>query len=132
MDILESDKLSTRFLASMIEIDQSINSWPQLARDVMMGSSLVVTAIHQLFSDPNSVKSGRSRIDLSSSVRNLQDPLLHEPNEQVTSEPYAAREPLPVDAHIIDSMYIGAGLAPSGGNMQPWTFSHTDDSFSVE
>ena len=116
MDVLEQDQVSTKLLASLIEVDQSIVSWPQLARDVSLGASLVSATIHRLFSDPTSVLSGRSCVDLSSSVTNLEDPLLRESDRQLHHDhrAFTVRDPLPTDGHdVIESMYIGAGLALS-------------------
>lgn len=82
MDVLEQDQLSPKLLASMLEINRSVSGWPQLARDVALGSSLVSAAVHRLFSDPTSLSSGRSRVDLSRSLTNLEDPLGQELGER--------------------------------------------------
>lgn len=124
--ILESDKLSSKMAASMIEIDQTTKTWPQLASDVTLGSSLVAASLRRLFSEGGMLKSGRARFDLDDALDNLREPV----SRRREAEPApTARPSLPTEfaAAIVEA----ATIAPSGGNMQPWTFELSDSAFSA-
>lgn len=131
LDILELEKISPRMAASFMEVDRTISSWPQLARDVTLGGALVATAVHKLFSDPDNLPSGGSRTYLDDAVINLKDPLKEKKKRVSIKKPpqFSRRPPLPDDA--LQAIYAGAGYAPSGGNVQPWVFSHDETHFHV-
>ncbi|MEM7272601.1 MAG: ThiF family adenylyltransferase, partial [Actinomycetota bacterium] len=73
LGIVEADKLSAVMAASMVEIDQSIASWPQLAADVHLGAALVATAARNILLGRWS-RSGRVRIDLDRLDADLVEP----------------------------------------------------------
>jgi len=125
--ILEADKLSAPMAASMIEIDQTTRTWPQLASDVALGSSLAAAALRRLFTDGASLRSGRTRLDLDATLDGLAQPVDQRPT-RVEPAP-TARTPLPPS--FAEAIVEAAGLAPSGGNMQPWCFELGETAFSV-
>jgi len=129
LDIIEADKMSPRILASLMEVDRSISSWPQLAHDVALGGALTSVAVQRLFLDPDSLPSGRSRTDLNGALGRLEDPLLRPRPQAAAQPPMVRREKLPEDA--LEAIYTAAGLAPSGGNMQCWSFAHDENFFHV-
>ncbi|MEL7155874.1 MAG: Rv1355c family protein, partial [Actinomycetota bacterium] len=129
LNILEPAELSPAMAASMVEIDATTRSWPQLASDVLLGSSLIAAAVRRLFNEPDRLPSGRSRLDIDALVD-----MLAEPNP----EPWADRAipPAPIEHPVLpsrftDAMVAAAALAPSGGNMQPWRFEFTPTTFEV-
>jgi len=120
MRILQTAELSARMAASMVEIDQTVSTWPQLAGDVQLGAATVAAAIRR-FGRGEPLPSGRIRIDL--------DTRLHALSE--TIEIPAAEVPPPAGVHLtaqlsdepMDDILQAMALAPSGGNSQPWALS---------
>ena len=129
MRILEAPALSARMAASMVEIDRSISTWPQLGGDVQLGAATVAAAVRRYGCGEN-LPSGRIRIDLDSAFDELRRP-----------EESAA--PLPVDDDqatdltrqipegAVDAVIHAIRLGPSGGNSQPWKISATSSSVDI-
>lgn len=124
--ILEADELSPIMAASMVEIDQTTTTWPQLASDVALGACLVAATVRRLFTQGDQLTSGRARLDLDQVLDQLTSPAPLRP--PVLAAP-VAHEPLP--AEFEGAMVAAAGLAPSGGNMQPWVFEPSPGAFDV-
>ena len=129
--ILEADELSAPMAASMVEIDDKTSTWPQLASDVALGSCLVAATLRRLFLDGDTLGSGRARLDLDQVLDSLAFP---DPQPGVGGGP--AVEPAPtahprLPSSFDTAMVTAAGLAPSGGNMQPWRFELSHHSFDV-
>lgn len=110
---LDFENMSTRMSSSALEIGSTISSWPQLAEDVALGTSLVTCACRRIllgFSAP----SGRSSTSVNSIVSGIH-PVQQRPFRKA---PLKKRMPLPEDD--IEAIERAAHLAPSGGNAQPW------------
>ena len=117
LKVVEAKKLSARGAAALVEVGQTLATWPQLAGDVLLGASAVARAVQRVgLGRP--LPSGRIRLDVDESLTHLVDP--------ATAE---ARRPLPVpgDDHtesshtdVVDVVAAAAIRAPSGGNTQPW------------
>lgn len=114
--ILGAGELSTRLAASMLEIDETLEAWPQLASDVALGGATVAGVIRRIALG-DKVDSGRDRIDLDLLLERLESPTAHgaetpaQPNDQSMPD-----EPIEVMVHA-------AVRAPSGGNSQPWSIT---------
>ncbi|MEO5831777.1 MAG: Rv1355c family protein [Nakamurella sp.] len=129
MRILQTGLLSARMAASMVEIDHTVSTWPQLAGDVQLGGATVAAAVRRLGRGED-LPSGRIRVDLDRSLDGLG-----------RSVDIAAAHPVAVTAGIAavvdltaeepadpsDAVVHAARLAPSGGNIQPWTLAATQD-----
>lgn len=127
MRILQSDALSARMAASMVEIDRTVSTWPQLGGDVQLGGATVAAAIRRL-GRGEELPSGRVRIDLDKVLDTLgeqrpPDPAPAPPAEDgvLGRPPERAREAV---VHAIR-------LAPSGGNVQPWSLRVDGDRVEV-
>ncbi len=124
--------LSERVKASMIEVRNSISSWPQLASAVVMGGGATAEMSRKILLGQSTV-SGRFYVDLDDIIS---EPV-HIPNQNIDSDLF--NEELSLDtikslsknlklnpAHIqlseIEKQHIAeaAIMAPSGGNTQPW------------
>ncbi|NLU62352.1 Rv1355c family protein [Rhodococcus sp. HNM0563] len=114
--ILGAGELSTRLAASMLEIDETLEAWPQLASDVALGGATVTEVIRRIVLGYN-VDSGRGRIDLDESLRQLESP------EAKVAEPSAQPTDEPVSKGPLDAVLRAAVRAPSGGNSQPWSIT---------
>ena len=132
------ETLSTRLYASMLEVGQSVTTWPQLASSVIMGGGLAADTYRRIVLDQFH-QSGRWHIDLEELVA---DP---EPNasatvteEQTTTTSESAMRTLAqqaagalpqsdasVSAATIQTLVEAAILAPTAGNVQPWKWLWT-------
>jgi hypothetical protein len=111
---LEAELLSPRVAASVIEIDRTLSTWPQLSGDVVLGATTVTEAVRRI-GLAEDLQSGRVRVDVSSALDQLEEP-----------EPAAERPPPPADysepvqAGTSGVIVAAAIRAPSAGNAQPW------------
>ncbi|MCE7042555.1 Rv1355c family protein [Dyadobacter sp. CY312] len=131
MRMVDATKGSVRGRASLLEVGQSISTWPQLASAVTLGGGVVTDVarrilLHQ-FTD-----SGRYYVDLEQLIAN-QNPT----TEQLTytkiplpfnlpeavriadSLPYKKVSHLPSETEL-NEIIEAAGQAPSSGNEQAW------------
>jgi len=122
MRILQTAELSARMAASMVEIDRTVSTWPQLGGDVQLGGATVAAAVRR-FGRGEELPSGRIRIDLEDALGNLcaapgrtAAPSLPPVDVDLTTQ---------VPATLLDAVVHAIQLAPSGGNSQPWTVSVT-------
>jgi len=125
--IINEHDMSIRLRASLIEVGESIKSWPQLSSAVTMGSGITVDVTRRMLLG-DFVSSGRYSIDPEQLINDeqVQDGR-KEINEQI---PLAAKEDFgadiqssvssTIDKATIESMVADAIKAPSGGNSQPW------------
>lgn len=135
LDVLGLNTSSLRLKASMMEIEQSINTWPQLASAVTMGGGIAADVTRRiLLGQYNS--SGRYHIDIDELIC---DP---KPEEEKISDlpnhpPIPAIEQLipvvpvsisgePLEKEVVESLVTAACLAPSGGNLQPWRWIYSN------
>ena len=70
---LEAERLSPRGAASLIEIDRSLSTWPQLASDVVLGASVLAEAVRRIGLGEE-LRSGRIRIDIGCALNQLDEP----------------------------------------------------------
>ncbi len=121
------DTLSPRMKASLLEVGQTITSWPQLASAVFLGGATVAHIARKLFLG-DSVNSGRYYVDLDQILESESTDLEQKQIELVVNKD-AFSFNIPSD--VLPSGYIlnkeeihqlveSANLAPSGGNVQPW------------
>lgn len=115
LDIIGLSSSSVRARASMLEIEQSIKTWPQLASDVTLGGAIVCDVTRRiLLSEP--VSSGRFYMDLSDvGAAAVGDEPPAASTQSTAPAVRADRHREPYDCIVDD-----ATLAPSAGNSQPW------------
>jgi tRNA A37 threonylcarbamoyladenosine dehydratase len=120
MKILQGEQLSARMAASMVEIDQTVSSWPQLGGEVQLGAATVAAAVRR-FGRGERLPSGRVRIDVDSHLDELgAQPVGGPPSRKPSpaSDLTLAAPPEPMEA-VIHAIRLG----PSGGNSQPWSIT---------
>jgi len=120
LDQLDASLLSARMAASMVEVSETIETWPQLGGDVQLGGATIAAAVRR-FGTGAHLPSGRIRIDLDNHLDALAPP-------NPTRRAQKSSDDTAVDAHrtSVDSDALvldAARRAPSGGNSQPWTFT---------
>ncbi len=113
--LLEAEQLSGRLVASAVEIDRILSSWPQVAGDVVQGATAIAEAVRRIGLGED-LRSGRTRLDVGLAFDHLDQPTIR----HRTADPMVYVDPastLPGVAGVI----VGAAIrAPSGGNVQPW------------
>ncbi|AUG81193.1 hypothetical protein CFP65_6543 [Kitasatospora sp. MMS16-BH015] len=125
--ILDQDRPSERFVPSLVEIGQTISSWPQLASGVALGAALVTDTARRLLLG-GFTASGRWFVDPAELVRDGTELPLPEREEAAVGEELKTEElVLPERGLELDEegvrRLVGYGIqAPSGGNTQPWRF----------
>jgi nitroreductase len=139
LPMLGLENLSPRMKASMLEIENTITTWPQLASSVIMGGGMSAHVIRRILLGEE-VRSGRWWLDPD-------DMLAQEPSMGIVGPPPGAPAQAPsasavdapeplmapslqtaVDVELeqseFDRLAKAGSLAPSGGNAQPWRFMH--------
>jgi molybdopterin/thiamine biosynthesis adenylyltransferase len=134
LDILGIDTCSARLKASMIEIEQTINTWPQLASAVTMGGGITADVARRLLLN-QFTDSGRYHVDVEQLIGNKEN-TVHEKKDIYSQETYKEKSiqevkewiiqnfspefTYPIPEFTLKEIVEAAILAPSGGNAQPW------------
>ncbi len=133
MPIFGIDTISKRLKASMVEIGESIHTWPQLATAVAMGGALAADTVRRIFLNQFEA-SGRYHIDLDQLISDHkvrlkpEDPVDYNWPELETEEMLilaksnheSVKAEAAIDEAMAEALVQLAGLAPSAGNNQPW------------
>ncbi|MQY05770.1 Rv1355c family protein [Actinomadura macrotermitis] len=130
--ILDAHGMSADFAASLVEIDRTLPSWPQLGGDVQLGGATVAAAVRRIgLGLP--LPSGRTRVDIQESLDALAPPAAAaDPDWSGVAPP---RFPTVADLAALpaaEAVAVCAGLAPSGGNVQPWTITADAERLRIE
>src|ERR1700733_3787023 len=122
---IEAQQLSPRMAASVVEIDQTLSTWPQLAGEVVLGATAIAEAVRRIGLGEE-LRSGRIRIDVGDALNRLGLPPMARDG---TAAPAEDSDPaLPGVKGVI----VGAAIrAPSGGNAQPWQVQAGDDAITI-
>ena len=138
LDILGIDTASPRLKASMLEIEQSITTWPQLASAVTMGGGITADVSRRLLLNQYT-DSGRYHVDIEKLICNkgtTQSKVI-EPNE-VEHQTIDLRalaqcavnenkqEQMALSDEQVEALVSAACKAPSGGNAQPWRWIYKE------
>lgn len=124
---LEAERLSPRTAASLIEIDRTLSTWPQMASDVIIGAAAIAEAVRRIGLGED-LRSGRSRIDVNWALGQIDEPDMVHRYETTTDDP---NTPQALDGGPLEHLATAAMRAPSGGNTQPWQIVLTEDSITV-
>lgn len=132
LKIVDVKNASLRGKTSMIEVGQSISTWPQLASSVSLGGSVVTDVCRRMLLKQFG-ESGRYYVDIEQLVGNKAAIKPEAPNEN-PYQPFdldaAVRitdslsdinqDRYSIDNEIISKIVDAACYAPSTGNDQPW------------
>jgi molybdopterin/thiamine biosynthesis adenylyltransferase len=134
LKMIGADTISTRLKASMLEVEQSINTWPQLASSVTLGGALTTDVSRRILLDQFH-SSGRYYVDMEDLVKDepigdyetqtSENP--HQPLNESIIRSIAGGYLQTISAasfkpsmEEIDKLIDAAIIAPSAGNNQPW------------
>ncbi|HRO39410.1 MAG: Rv1355c family protein [Flavobacteriales bacterium] len=136
LPITGMETLSPRMKASVIELGQTVSTWPQLATSVVLGGALAGDAVRRIALDQFR-SSGRWFVDLEEQVADPPEATLasaHPATPKNFSLSNADMERLDtltnnegtdaigLDEGTVEQVLEAGSLAPSSGNMQPWKF----------
>lgn len=121
--LLEAEAISARMAASMIEVDRTTTTWPQLGSEVGLGGASVAGAVRR-FGLGQRLDSGRVRIHIDEHLDMLAPP----PTRVGPTEQNRSSHAHPEFDSPRSAIVHAATRAPSGGNVQPWTITTTPGS----
>ncbi|MEO8588339.1 MAG: Rv1355c family protein [Flavobacteriales bacterium] len=147
--IIGLETMSTRMKASMLEIESSVVTWPQLASSVVMGGAIGGHVIRRIALG-HDVPSGRWWLDPDELLGMAQEEASNNELDTAVSklniapanlgllEMIAAVERVPVGQKVgrlsqedAERIAQAGSLAPSGGNCQPWKFLYHDQRLAL-
>ncbi|WP_062986484.1 Rv1355c family protein [Nocardia anaemiae] len=130
MRILDPKELSARMAASLVEIDETVTTWPQLGGDVQLGAAIVAAAVRRIGLGQK-LSSGRTRFDLEHGLDELAEP---EPVCEKVSDEFPVPEGgVPCsEGSAVEKVLESAQRAPSGGNTQPWYLRVDGDELRID
>lgn len=126
MSILGMNDVPVDFAASLLEIEQTVSTWPQLASWVAVGGGMATSAARRVLLD---VQRSSGRFAFSGAAIELPEPVM--PLVPAATEARLPRRHLPVPARRggralgrseLEYLISYAAMAPSGANAQPWDF----------
>lgn len=130
--MLGGTNLSERLAASLVDIETTLKTWPQLASSVALGSAVITDTARRILLGELQA-SGRFYVDLDElvSVDNAASVDVEElARITVVEETREVPRIDPPQAKLEDlARWLAehGTLAPSGGNCQPWRFEFTGD-----
>ncbi|MBA3830004.1 MAG: Rv1355c family protein [Taibaiella sp.] len=134
LKMVGADTISTRLKASMMEVEQSVNTWPQLASSVVLGGALVTDTSRRILLDQYH-DSGRYYIDFDELIaekqapdtsteksKNPHTPLGKGDMEKVADQFFKSNHAngYLLNDDLLSGLIDAARAAPSAGNNQPW------------
>lgn len=138
LQMLGIDNVSLRAQASMVEVEQTINTWPQLASSVTLGGAIGADVARRILLDQYH-DSGRYYIDLEELIsdRNKKRP---EDEERINPYPPLSSQEMKAiaalaqtqpgqikpDRATVQELVKAANAAPSTGNDQPWKWLYSE------
>jgi molybdopterin/thiamine biosynthesis adenylyltransferase len=124
---LDVPRASAKALASMVEVGNTLSTWPQLASDTLLGASAVAEVVRRIGLGEE-LPSGRTRIDAAAALDGLSTP---EPATQPVDDDTGHDETLAAASTDLAAIAAAANRAPSGGNAQPWHIETRRDAMTV-
>ena len=122
--LVDASQVSARMAASLIEVGQTLSTWPQLSSQVALNASVIAEAVRRIGLD-GQLPSGRALMDIAEIFERLETPVVT-PNDDPADPPAAG---LPSRAQ--EAIAAAAQRAPSGGNAQPWRIEVTGGSVTI-
>ena len=122
--LLEAEHLSGRLVASVVEIDRILSTWPQVSGDVVLGATVIAEAVRRIGLGED-LRSGRTRLDIGWRV----DRLDRRRSEDRSADGGVHRPG--VGPAWRASIVAAAIRAPSGGNVQPWHMEALDNTIAI-
>lgn len=139
LQMLGAENISFRGKASMVEVQQTINTWPQLASSVTLGGAVAADVCRRILLNQYT-SSGRYYIDLEELIcdnedsisriqlsKNPHDCLSDETMNIIADKYNINRSLVSLDKNTITEIVEAANAAPSTGNDQPWKWLYKNN-----
>jgi molybdopterin/thiamine biosynthesis adenylyltransferase len=132
LDVLGIETTTPRLRASMLEMQQTISTWPQLASAVTMGGGITADVSRRILLN-HFRGSGRYYVDVDELIG---DGSTHIPLKKVLKKTVHEKWKVPakislkvekVSRENLHRMITAAGMALSPGNTQPWHWLYKSD-----
>jgi hypothetical protein len=123
--LLDAGQLSPRGAASLLEIDRTLSTWPQVSGDVAAGAPAIAEAVRRIGLGEH-LPSGRARLDIGGVLDQINEPALPE-----DEPPPPAEHSDPAWPGVAGIVAAAAIRAPSGGNVQPWRIDAGPDAITI-
>ena len=117
--------MSPRGAASLLEVDRTLSTWPQVSGDVAAGAPVIAESVRRIGLGEH-LPSGRIRLDVSGALDRLDEPEL--PPEQA---PPPTEYSDPVWPGVAGAIAAAAIRAPSASNAQPWHIDAGPDVITI-
>ena len=144
MDMVGIEGISTRLKASLLEVDESLKTWPQLASSVALGGAITTIAARRILLNQR-VDSGRHYFDIDEVLSSTEEnkvvfktlekpaPLNFEQCETLADQigEDHNNKNIALAANQIEDIVSQACWAPSGGNVQPWKWIYKNGKLSL-
>lgn len=142
LKMIGAERISTRLKASMLEVEQSINTWPQLASSVVLGGALSTDVSRRILLDQYH-DSGRYYVDFEDLIADKQEEaaditkyegpaeLRLADLEQIAADYIPGQTSVELPEENLKKILNAAILAPSGGNAQPWKFLYQHNALYI-
>jgi molybdopterin/thiamine biosynthesis adenylyltransferase len=124
--IVDGARLSPRTAASLVEVGNSLTTWPQLVGEVALGATLVADAVRRIGLGEE-LSSGRIRVDIAEALNRIDDPTSARRVADCAQDKQADYKPV----GAVETVIAAAVRAPSGGNAQPWHIATRADSVTI-
>lgn len=140
--MLGLDTSSTRLKASMLEIEETITTWPQLASGVVLGGGICADVCRRMLLGELK-DSGRYFVDFEKLIHDKNEPVntkqerfVLRPSLQDTEMVDIIKErndsiikgQIKLDQKLVNEIVTSATLAPTGANIQPWKWVYYESS----
>ncbi|HRI58596.1 MAG TPA: Rv1355c family protein [Saprospiraceae bacterium] len=139
LKIVGMETMSERMKVSMIEVEQSIKTWPQLASNVVLGGGITADVARRMLLNYG-LQSGRYFVDLEELIPDARPEKNERPGVEAAPEPISftyrphrvfigafkkiqhspSPQAIALDRKVLEELVRDATQAPSGGNMQAW------------
>ena len=124
--LLEAEHLSGRLVASVVEIDRTLSTWPQVSGDVVLGATVIAEAVRRIgLGEDLPFWPGPPRRRLGV-LDQLDQPALPEDHA-----PPPAEYSDPVWPGVAGIVAAAAIRAPSASNAQPWQIEAGADAIAI-
>jgi hypothetical protein len=132
--IVGAHTMSARLAASLVDVDTTLKTWPQLASSVALGGAINTDVARRIglgqfnrsgrfFVDPEGVVSDEVAVE-GPVQQNESPPVPADKRPTLDDPPLRLADGEPVSAQALERLVRLAALAPSGGNCQPWRFTY--------
>ena len=126
--LIDVEGLTARGAASLVEIGQTVSTWPQLAGDVAVGAAAIAEAVRRIgLGEP--LSSGRVSINVGAALEELAEPAA---DADLSGARPDETDEVRTSGTAVDAVAAAAKRAPSGGNAQPWRVVTRPDSIVIE